>query len=123
MAHLGLSLAPIGQGAFRNAPRPRNNNHSNNESVYEIDTDLLTPPPVGNNYESGGLNWARNRRQEFITPRANNRSMKNAPNRPRKGPKPPSTPTRKVFRNLNRKAPDAPKKNKKKMKTARLRRA
>lgn len=119
MAHLGLSLAPIGQGAFRNAPHPRNNNNSNNESVYEVDTDLLTPPPVGNNYQPGGLNWARNRRKEFMTPRANNRSM-NAPNRPRKGLKPPSTPTRKVFRNLNRKAPGAPKK---KMKTARRRRA
>ena len=121
MAHLGLSLAPIGQGAFRNAPRPRNNNNnnSNNESVYEIYTDLLSPPAGGNNYQPGGLNWARNRRKEFMSPLAKKRSM-NAPNRPRKGLKPPSTPTRKVFRNLNRKAPGAPKK---KMKTARRRRA
>ena len=123
MAHLGLSLAPIGQGAFRNAPRPRNNN-SNNDSVYEVDTELLTPPAVGNEnqgiFNKNQLKWARNRRKEFMTPRAKNRSMKNVPNRPRKGPKPPSTPTRKVFRNLNRKVPGAPKK---KMKTARRRRA
>ena len=105
MAHLGLSLAPIGQGTYRNAPLPINNN-SNNESVWEINTNEFTPPVVGNNYQPGGLNWARNRRRNYNTPKP--KTQRNVPNRPIKGSKPPSTPTHKVFRTLKRKAPEAP---------------
>lgn len=114
MAHLGLSLAPIGQGKYRNAPRPTNNNNDEyEENVWEVDLNDLTPPPVGNNnqgiYTKNQLNWARNRRKEYMTPKPTRNNQRNVPNAPKKAPRPPSTPIQSRKRKLSN-LPVAPKK-------------